>query len=414
MKFDINAYSRMNVLQSLVANFKESQPLSGVDILLIQHQLENHYAQAKALIEVGAEPDSIFWIDIPYSSHQSVREKLYDLGIPKSNFMISNDFKLSWSYTRYQRQRVQQWIHRYQNKLQKKKKLVFLDDGSYFPDAAVCFNKKIESLAGVEQTMRGISRINGNPAVRAYCQQFPLVDVATSQPKTEIESKYISESVTSALFETSAATAFKKSSLVCLILGYGNIGKAIAQALVTKVNLQPSDIFIFDTDQKKMQQALQKGHKAWDKTKYNLKFGLVIGCSGKCSFTTGDFIFLENEAFLISASSGSHELSREAYIELANSSTVDDVEILNPEELEKNSVHTDIRLRLVDRMVTLVNGGFPINFNGKRINRIPAEKIQITVSMMVRAAIQAAALKSPGIHALDKEFCKYLVSEFKK
>ena len=113
MKFDITAYSRMNVLQSLVANFKESQPLSGVDILLIQHQLENHYAQAKALIEVGAEPDSIFWIDIPYSSHKSVREKLYDLGIPKSNFMISNDFKLSWSYTRYQRQRVQQWIHRY-------------------------------------------------------------------------------------------------------------------------------------------------------------------------------------------------------------------------------------------------------------------------------------------------------------
>ena len=34
MKFDITAYSRMNVLQSLVANFKESQPFQGLTFYL--------------------------------------------------------------------------------------------------------------------------------------------------------------------------------------------------------------------------------------------------------------------------------------------------------------------------------------------------------------------------------------------
>ena len=48
----------------------------------------------------------------------------------------------------------------------------------------------------------------------------------------------------------------------------------------------------------------------------------------------------------------------------------------------------------------LVNGGFPVNFDGG-IDPISPSKIQLTRSLLYMGAVQASRTLSPGLHQLD-------------
>jgi hypothetical protein len=137
----------------------------------------------------------------------------------------------------------------------------------------------------------------------------------------------------------------------------------------------------------------------------------VIGCSGRASFTIHDYVYLVDGAVLASASSGSVELSREDFIELADSSKIDDIKILR-RGLDEQDVHSDLRFRLVDREVTFLNGGFPVNFDG-RVNCVPVRYMQPTATMMVSASVQAISCSAKGLVELDPSFCAWLDQEFR-
>ena len=122
-------------------------------------------------------------------------------------------------------------------------------------------------------------------------------------------------------------------------------------------------------------------------------------------------MFLEDGAFLASASSGTVELSRENFIELADSNPGDDIWI-ERNGLDESQVHSDLRFHLVDRDATFVNGGFPVNFDG-RVNCIPAHYIQPTPTMMCAAAVQAVRSTARGLVELDPGFCQWLDAEFR-
>ncbi|MGE5257715.1 MAG: hypothetical protein ACM3KE_13640 [Hyphomicrobiales bacterium] len=147
--------------------------------------------------------------------------------------------------------------------------------------------------------------------------------------------------------------------------------------------------------------ARSMGYSLWERNDLTTRFNLVIGCSGRASFTVDDNVYLEEYAFLASASSGSVELSREDFIELADSSKID----------EKN-IHSDLRFRLVDRKATFLNGGFPVNFEGK-VNCIPTRYMQPTATMMVSASLQAITCSAKGVLKLDPDFCAWLDREFR-
>ena len=96
----------------------------------------------------------------------------------------------------------------------------------------------------------------------------------------------------------------------------------------------------------------------------------MVGCSGQTSFTIGDRVYLDNGAVLASASSGSSELSREQFVELADTYPDDDVFVVDGSSLASRSLHEPIDLNLVDRRVRFLNGSFPVNFDG-RVNCVP-------------------------------------------
>jgi len=394
------------LVQALVDDYRDRQPLRGITALLIQHQLGNHVFQTQALIDLGLDARKIYWIDIPYTSTPAVRDALMALGIPADN-LFTHQLKLFDCYATEQRRRVhavaQHFIENPPDKL------LVLDDGSYFLESIVCFERKIPQVAIVEQTTRGLIKIDENAALRHEAEQVPIINVAGSAPKKYLEPPFIAKAICHALMKKLADRYSAPHQQQCLVLGYGAIGRHVAQFIWKQLNFSLGHIRVYDP-------AFKGEHSCsfplWDKRDLRARFDLVVGCSGRASFGVGDFVHLNDGAILASASSGSVELSRRDFIELAATSHDDDIWI-DRASLNESNIHSDIPMHFPNRAVTFLNGGFPVNFAGN-INCLPARYIQQTVAMMVRAAIQAVVADRGGVIPLDEGFCKQLEIDFRK
>ncbi len=401
--------TRMPLVDMVVDRYADRQPLAGYTALLIQHQLGNHVPQAKALIALGLRPRDILWVDIPYTSHEKVRTELRRLGIPNKNLIVGK-YRLLDLYAPHQRLKVQRVIKQLLD--HPPERLLVLDDGAYFLEAATGFTdfgKRLGHSVVVEQTTRGLIRMNSNASLYQIAQTVPIVNVAASKPKSTLEPVFIGHAVCSALGKRLSRLRNITASSRCLILGYGNIGKAVTRFVRSELGIRADRIHVHDP---RLPRSKIAPFQPWDKSKRKPQFDLVVGCSGRASFSVGDHVYLNDHAVLASASSGSVELSRRDFIELADESRFDDVKI-DRSSIDLNDVHSDIPINLLDKLIVVLNGGFPINFDG-RINCVPARYIQPTVAMMVMASIQAVREKRKGLVGLEGSFCKWLDAEFRK
>ncbi|UCE23426.1 MAG: hypothetical protein JSU74_08965 [Candidatus Zixiibacteriota bacterium] len=361
--------------------------------------------------KLGLDPKKIFWLDIPYTSNVKVRSALIDIGIPPSNFIVS-DLKLLDFYALAQRKRVHKVVKDFIE--DPPKRLLVLDDGSYFLESAMCFKRKIPYVAIVEQTTRGLIKIEEKAVLKEEAERVTVINVAKSKSKEKLESPFIGRSICMALkkklgFDNEDNT--KEHNMSCLVLGYGNIGRRVVEFIFRELKFKKENIHICDPKESK---ETVEPFKYWDRSTSDTRFDLVVGCSGRTSFTVGDFIYLNNGAVLASASSGSIEFARRDFIELADLSEDDDINI-DRSDLDINDLHSDIPINFPNRRVTFLNGGFPLNFGSKTmINCIPAKYIQPTVAMMVRGAIQALETDETGVIDLDEEFCDTLVDDFRQ
>lgn len=401
------------LLDAWVVKQRKNQPLKNVTLLLIQHQLGNQYPQAKALLDLGLEPTNLIWVDIPYTSTPKVRQAMInDLKIPKTSFHV-HSFKVLDRYPPYQIRRVQEIFA--QLLVDPPDRLVVLDDGAYFLEAASCFAKQLPAVAIAEQTTRGLIKIERSPTLQWYKSLIPIINVARSVPKQTLEPPFIGLAVCESLLKQLVSFLDTSQKLRCLILGFGSIGEQIAKFLPKKLDIDRSQIHVYDPRHSRQKAALDSHFSRWDRKDFNHKFHIVIGCSGHQSFTLDDRIYLEDGAVLASASSGTVELSRQDFIELAAVSENDDISI-SRKGLDEFDVHSNLQIKLVDRSVIFVNGGFPVNFDG-RVNCIPGHYIQPTPTMMVAAAVQAVKAldkRQRGIIKLDAEFCAWVDGAFRK
>jgi S-adenosylhomocysteine hydrolase len=418
--FDPSARQRMPLLDWAATRAGEAEPLRGWHVLFLQHQLENHLPQAEVILDLGVRVEEFHWMDIPYTSSSEIREELIQRrGIPRANF-ICHDYSLEQRYNSYQRLRVIHWINAFIKAHGVDAPLLVLDDGGYFLEAMICLRQHLKRLVIVEQTTRGIIKYNHNAAIRYYCSQVPVINIAESRPKKQVEPAFISAAVCGATMDKIAnlptAIAILRQSPRVLVMGYGAIGKAVATDLVERIGIERTDVHVFDVNEEAQQLALSHGFSAWDRSEFKGGFGggfgIVVGCTGTCSFNMWDYVHLAPESLLISASSGASELAREDFVEYAQATDSDDVHVLNPEGLEVGDIHADIRLQVIDHTIHIANGGFPVNFDG-HLNRIPAEQMQITQAMMVYGAIQAVrSIGQGGLVPLDEVFADELIEKF--
>jgi S-adenosylhomocysteine hydrolase len=398
---------RLELIDDLLKErFASARPFEGVTALFMQHQLGSMVPMVEAFVRLGLDPRRLFWIDIPYTSNATVRAAVRKLGVPARNF-LPGKFNLTKKYVPYMRSRVVRAIAEFSRWLERDDKLLVMDDGSYFVEALACFRTRPHPVCIVEQTQRGVIKLQRDAAIRAVASQLPIVNVAESQPKKVWESPHIGTSVCRALIARLHSRLEMGPADRCLILGFGAIGRAVAASLTDMLGLEPGRIHVTDPDPASAQAASDAGHPIWDRRADEpVRFKLVVGCAGTTSFQIGDRTYLEDGACLASASSGSAELSREDFIELADAVGEDDVYVKGREDLDQRSIHSDIDIHLVDRVVSFLNGGFPVNFDGA-VNCVPWKHIQVTRAIQIAAAAQAVREPRRGLIDLDHDLCDW-------
>ena len=411
---DQNVPASLPLIDSLLSErVIDAQPLAGVHAVLIQHQLGSIVPLTRALLKLGLDPRRTHWVDIPYTANDTVRAELEALGIPRENFAPAS-YHLEMAYAPYQQRRVQELALRLRKITGPWDPILVLDDGSYFIEAMSCFAGRFCDLRIVEQTTRGIIKIDSDPAIRDYSERSTILNVAQSRPKKEIEGPLIGEAVCRSLLRSVRGSLAKGAETDCLVLGFGQIGQAVAESLEKHGGVAASRIHIMDPEPTAQSSAQARGYVAWNRRfPERRRFGLVVGCSGTTSFRPGDRVFLEDGAILCSASSGSAELSREGFIELADTHISDDIYVHDRATLPTRSLHSSIDIRLVDRDVRFLNGGFPVNFDGA-VNCVPPRFIQATHTLQVGAALEARAAKGIGLIPVSEELCGWVETRFKE
>lgn len=405
----------MPLLRAYVQQHERRQPLRGVTALLIQHQLGNQGPQVDALVRLGLDPENIYWLDIPYTSSELFRRTIQERHrIPEENFWVS-DYRVLERYPEYQLRRTQEAVDYFLHK--SPRRLLVLDDGAYFLEAAMSFRRQLPHVAIVEQTTRGINKIEENAALARYARQFPVINVARSDPKLRLESPWIGSAISLSLAKhlariTRRSPRFRLTNdCACLVLGYGAVGRQVAANL-----RRTARVFVLDTKRARRNLARRDGLRLWDpraqiEARNPIQFKLVVGCTGRASFRVGDQVFLDRHAVLASASSGSVELSRSDFIDLAAASARDDIHVIG-KGLHLAGLHRHLRMRLVDRSVVFLNAGFPINFDG-RLNCIPSKYMQPTAILMVHGALEAVRTHRKGLIPIQHSFSRSLTRAFR-
>lgn len=400
------------LLEQLVDNYASEQPLKGVHALMFQHLLGTQYAQTAALIELGLEPDNITWVDLPYTSSPIVRNALIEnLSIPSENFHRYSDGLLA-PYALSQRARVNRIVRRLMEN--PPEKFIVLDDGAYFLESAMCFNRSMPNMAIVEQTTRGIIKIEKSAALQHEAQKSPIINVAQCNAKATLEPPFIARAVTRALSLKFKRLEFELNNKKVLVLGYGNIGRSVARFIHSDLDVPAESIFVYDKKFSSTQLDVD-GFSIWNKSDLQSRFDLIVGCSGENSFTVDDFVYTNDGALLVSCSSGQVEFSRKEFVELADMHKNDDILIVKS-EFNEFDMHADIPIQFPQRKVTMVNGSWPINFGGA-VNCIPPEYTQPIACMMVRGAIQAVEMINSGNTGLiefDPQYDHQLIESFKR
>lgn len=401
--------SALPILEDLVALHKDAQRLEGWRCLFIQHQLGDVCCQAQAMLALGIAPADFFWAPIPYTAHAAVPTALSErTGVPMSNFFEST-YTLRTNYDDYMRRVITEQSMTVVNDMKKGDRLLVVDDGAYFA-AAVAANPTLAAsvrglrIAMVEQTQRGIDKMKrvGLPSGR-----IPVVDVAQSPPKKEIEPQYVAEAVARGTCRAIAAAAGNGGDAV-LLLGYGAIGRAVAKAL-DAIGMA-GHLHVWDTDGGRKERVLSDGWTWWDRAG-DAMFDYVIGCTGRAAFQLADLSVVRDGGMLVNAASGRHELPVDQLL------AADDVQLLGEGEaiLDGTEIHMPLHFMLSQgRRVTVANGGLPITFCGD-LNPTRPEKFDVTACCMAYGSVQAVAASDDdieGLVPLDEEFCRWIAENW--
>ncbi len=237
--------------------------------------------------------------------------------------------------------------------------------------------------------------------------EVPVINVAESWVKLEYESPLIAESVTYELTKQLAAMhrAGIENGARALVIGYGSIGRAVSAVLRDSGH----DVAIYETDAGRRVAAFHDGFDVCHMLRPALeRGGIIVGCTGLPVLDHEDYRHIGDGAVLISASSADVEfrawqlrrqgenLGRpQAWDKLSGSGSTHDMRTQHP-------CFSLYRIQQQQRRFYLVNGGFPVNFDGG-IDPIEPRKIQLTRSLLFLGALQASRTFTAGLFDLDSD-----------
>lgn len=314
----------------------------------------------RSLFRSGLDPRNVALIGKCYSTHAAVADLMRADGIYVDEYSdaYAPHESFDTQYTRY----VERFFAEAWDRLAAGRtgRVVLLDDGGSLLRAAADALDMSADVIGIEQTSAGYAKI------RDCVLGFPVVNIARSSAKLLYESPIIASRVTQTAFERMASIG---SSDAILITGAGAIGTALADVLRPR----HERVDLHDT---------RPGCTTVDLPRAIGEYEVIIGATGATSVPADMHELLRPGVVLMSASSSDREF---------------DAVALRRRTTPEPDCHADLTIADGRVDVTLLNSGFPVNFDGSAM--CGDESMAITMALLASAVLFAATADVAEIEA---------------
>lgn len=315
------------LVESLVKEY-QGPSLSRVKMIGVQHILETTHSMFRSLYKIGLKPENISIIGKCYSTSAEVYNEMLEDGIDISPASFAYD-----SYRPFDElfsEKVSNFLSSRLRDLNTNNYdcIIVLDDGGKCIQYLANNISSSKSIIGIEQTSAGYE------AIRFLSLPFPVINVARSPVKLNIESPMIAQAAAERLYFSLRNKGILPDR--ALIIGGGAIGQAMKERLSPEMKISIYDQNPNISDISDLNRVLQS-------------FSLVIGCAGKTSISHQYHHLLSSGTVLVSVSSSDREF---------------DAVYLRKLMLQNYSCHQDLQIN----DLFLINSGFPVNFDGARVS----------------------------------------------
>jgi len=372
-----SGYKHLPLLEYAKGLFPRSH-LKNTYVLACQHVLPSTHMMLRSMFDMGLKKDNCALIGKCYSTDDVTMDNMRKEGIYVCG--SSNFFKPNESFDNQFRDNVNFFLQEQLARMRPPKDahIIILDDGAELLSEARGLVKLYPNIYGVEQTSSGYHKL-------AYTDiSFPIRNVALSKEKLNFESPFIASAIIQTLEDRIALSQISKKEI--LLVGNGFIGKEVLKLLkeapylhhnITKYDIveEKSDIDYLDFS----------------------KFDIILGATGNRMMTHNYFDSLKDNAVLVSLSSSDREFDGSYFRKLAGGNM---------------KVHDDVTYK----GISLLNCGFPLNFNGLDKVSVPLVKIQLVCALLLLGVCDFKNCEREQKHflQLNKELVDKIIQKFKK
>jgi len=374
-------------------------PLINTVVVYIHHPLRTSLNLLNAIFSLGLAPGNTFVLGKHYSENREVVQEIkrlkvhmqpcstqVGLGCFDKNF--AHDIQGLWSQ-----------VVRHLERNTYIENVLILDHGGYAIKLMPNSIHQNFKVVGLEKTSGGLIKLDR----QGFFPPFPLINMANCAAKKIIESPLIARAV----LEKLSPVIPTHRKMICGVIGYGAIGKAIAD----KLHSLGHRVIICDNDptQLKVINLRDNFLATTDVVTTIASSELIFGCSGQdVTQSTEIFRLSPHDKMLISCSSGDSEFL--TLLQLIQTNHHNGL-IKNPrmDQIYKSEIGGNIKI---------LRGGFPYNFDDSG-ESVPSNDIQLTRALALSGVFQAVdffknhnVLNKIGLYALDAELQKFVVREW--
>lgn len=368
-------------------DYGDKKNMGRIALIYIHHPLKTSINLLNAVIFLGIKPYNIFVLGKHYSESLDVVNEIVSMGV---NYQKSSKQLGIGNFAETFSSDIKQlWDLFFRSVSQNVDSIIIADHGGYvlssIPERATAAYKVI----GLEKTSGGLAR-GKSPG-------FPVINVAGSNAKKELESPLIANAIMNKLEKRMGKI---KPGKICGIVGYGAIGQSLAKKLIEM------GYFVFVCDLN-ISASLRVDHAINIITEIKELLNIsdyIFGCTGEdITSNIKDFDSVPNKICLISCSSGDVEFNC---------------------LLQKINEDYGKRKKIIDSLddlfletegggeISILRGGFPINFDDSG-ESVPANDIQLTRALVLFGILQCVDMLMSIEEYSLLELCE-LKEEFQK
>jgi S-adenosylhomocysteine hydrolase len=342
-------------------NSKNQVNLENFYVISCQHYLESNKKMIFSLIKKGVLPRNIFMINKTYSYNSKIGNEFKKKGIRCFNYKYDSHKAFDSQF----KKAIKSFIKKIKKEIDVNQEIILIDDGGEVISIANKILKKRQIYA-VEQTSSGFHKL------KKLKLNFPIINIARSHAKLNYETPYIIEDFLKKLY--SKLSQLKLKPRKTLIIGKGVLGNCLEKKMKFK-----ADFYDITHEKEKLKNIIQN-------------YDLIIGATGFTSIPRKLHKQLKKGCCLVSISSSDREF---------------DAIYLRKKIPRVNNPHKDLQID----GITLLNNGFPLSFQGNRIE-VPKKYMQLTMGLLLAGIYQSIKQNKRGIISLRKITQENIIKKF--